>query len=129
MFKLNYFSGLCRLCRQSRPEKSFSSNLLSGSFYKAALTLSIYPCFLLRSSKNRALDISIRPYTATPNHLEHKLNSYYITGFADGESSFIVSVNPNSGIKTGYRVKATFSIGLHKKDLHLLRLIQKFFGL
>jgi hypothetical protein len=61
------------------------------------------------------------------NYLDN-LNSYYITGFVDGEGSFIVSINPNSRYKTGYRVKATFSIGLHKKDLALLKLIKKFFG-
>lgn len=60
--------------------------------------------------------------------LDYKLNPYYVTGFVDGEGSFIVGVNPNSKHSTGYRVKATFSIGLHKRDLSLLQLIQRFFG-
>jgi hypothetical protein len=60
--------------------------------------------------------------------LTYKLNPYYITGFVDGEGSFIITVNPNSRLKTGYRVKATFSIGLHERDLPLLKLIQNYFG-
>ena len=55
-----------------------------------------------------------------------KLNSYYITGFVDGEGFFIVSVNPYSRHSTGYKVKATFSINLHKRDLLLLMLIKEF---
>ena len=58
-----------------------------------------------------------------------KLNSYYITGFVDGEGFFIVSVNPYSRHSTGYRVRAIFTIGLHKKDLPLLELIKSFFGI
>jgi hypothetical protein len=60
--------------------------------------------------------------------LAYKLNPYYITGFVDGEGSFIITVNPNSRLKTGYRVRATFSIGLHERDLPLLKLIQNYFG-
>lgn len=60
-----------------------------------------------------------------------KLNPYYVTGFVDGEGSFIITVNPNSKYKTNYRVKATFSSrsgGLHERDLPLLNLIQNYFG-
>lgn len=60
--------------------------------------------------------------------MSRKLNPYYITGFVDGEGSFIISVNPYSRYSTGYKVKATFSIGLHKRDLPLLMLIKEFFG-
>lgn len=60
--------------------------------------------------------------------MTYKLNPYYITGFVDGEGSFIITVNPNSRLNTGYRVKATFSIGLHERDLPLLKLIQNYFG-
>jgi hypothetical protein len=60
--------------------------------------------------------------------LVSKLNPYYVTGFVDGEGSFIITVNPNSKHKTNYRVKATFSIGLHERDLPLLNLIQNYFG-
>ena len=51
-----------------------------------------------------------------------------MTGFVDGEGSFIITVNPHSGLNTGYRIKATFAIGLHERDLPLLEAIQRFFG-
>lgn len=57
-----------------------------------------------------------------------KLNPYYVTGFVDGEGSFIVTINPHTRYRTGYRVKATFAIGLHKRDLALLQWIQQFLG-
>ena len=56
------------------------------------------------------------------------LNPHYVTGFTDGEGCFFVGISPNSKYKTGYRVKASFQIGLHAKDLALLEKIQLFFG-
>ena len=40
----------------------------------------------------------------------------------------MITINPPAGYKVGYRTKATFSIGLHKRDLALLNWIQEFFG-
>jgi len=57
-----------------------------------------------------------------------ELNPYYITGFTDGEGCFYVGLYSDSNYKTGYRVKACFQIGLHKKDLPLLEQIQSYFG-
>jgi hypothetical protein len=58
----------------------------------------------------------------------NELNPYYVTGFTDGEGCFFVGISPDSKSKTGYRVKASFQIGLHIKDLALLERIQMFFG-
>lgn len=56
------------------------------------------------------------------------LNPNYITGFTDGEGCFFIGISSDSKYKTGYRVKATFQIGVHKKDLALLEQIKLFFG-
>ncbi len=56
------------------------------------------------------------------------LNPYYITGFTDGEGCYFIGVHSDYNYKTGYRVKASFQIGLHEKDLALLKQIQSFFG-
>lgn len=56
------------------------------------------------------------------------LNPYYVTGFADGESCFYLSISSNSRLRTGYRVKVSFQIGLHENDLSLLKRINAFFG-
>ena len=79
-------------------------------------------CNYLQSGGN------LHRFSTTINYLTHKLEPYYITGFVDGEGSFAISVNPHSRYSTGYRVKATFSIGLHERDLPLLQLIKEFFG-
>ncbi len=57
-----------------------------------------------------------------------KLNPWFITGFADAESSFIVLVQPRSDSKTKWRVKASFAIGLHQKDKDVLEMIKFSFG-
>lgn len=56
------------------------------------------------------------------------LNPNFVTGFADGESSFIILILREPKNKTGWTVKARFSIGLHKKDLVVLELIKSYFG-
>lgn len=57
-----------------------------------------------------------------------KLNPHYVTGFTDGEGCFFVGVSPNSKYKTDFRVKATFQVGLHIKDIALLEEIKLFFN-
>jgi hypothetical protein len=56
------------------------------------------------------------------------LNPWFITGFIDGEGSFICSIYKASDCKLGWRVSTIFSISLHINDLVLLQRIQSFFG-
>ena len=56
-----------------------------------------------------------------------KLNPEYVTGFTDGEGCFFVGISPDPRYKTGYRIKAIFQIGVHEKDIALLKQIQLFF--
>lgn len=60
--------------------------------------------------------------------LSRKLNSYFITGFCDGESYFNVSISKNPKIKVGWAIKLSFGINLHKKDQELLEKIQVYFN-
>nr|YP_010164145.1 LAGLIDADG endonuclease [Metarhizium album]QRK27502.1 LAGLIDADG endonuclease [Metarhizium album] len=60
--------------------------------------------------------------------LESKLNPFYVTGFVDGEGSFILTIIRNNKYKSGWRVACRFIISLHKKDLKLLNNIKEFFG-
>lgn len=57
-----------------------------------------------------------------------KLNPHYVTGFTDGEGCFFVSISPNSKYKTKFRVKTTFQVGVHIKDIALLEKIKLFFN-
>jgi len=56
------------------------------------------------------------------------LNPWFLTGFTDAEGSFILSIYKDDTKTTGWRVQAIFQIELHEKDLALLELTQKFFG-
>jgi hypothetical protein len=53
---------------------------------------------------------------------------YYLSGFTDGEGSFIVSIAKNPSSKCGYIVKPVFQISLHEKDKDLLYAIRDSLG-
>lgn len=55
------------------------------------------------------------------------LHPYFITGFSDGECYFSISFNRSFKMNIGWIVNLQFGISLHKKDRHLLELIQAFF--
>jgi hypothetical protein len=57
-----------------------------------------------------------------------RLNPWFITGFADAEASFSILIQHNTKFNTNWRVKAIFSIGLHKKDLVLLESLRQTLG-
>ena len=59
---------------------------------------------------------------------KHKLDSFYVSGFCDADSSFTVSVLRKSNMKTGWGVLARLIITLHKKDVDLLYQIQSCLG-
>ena len=46
-----------------------------------------------------------------------KLDPNFVTGFTDAEGSFIVILAKDPVFKLGWRVKLSFEIGLHNKDL------------
>ena len=71
-----------------------------------------HPCFL--SSNDEKLKIDF-------------LNPWFITGFSDAESSFLINVIENSEIKIDWRVRIVFKIKLHNRDIILLVKIQAFF--
>ena len=56
-----------------------------------------------------------------------RLHPAWVTGFSDAESCFNIAVFKSSSNKTGWGVKPTFRIDLHKKDADLLKLIKTYF--
>jgi hypothetical protein len=60
---------------------------------------------------------------------EPKLSPYWVTGFADAESSFSLKVSKSSSTRSGWNVIPEFQITLHSRDLLLLRKIHSFFGI
>lgn len=56
------------------------------------------------------------------------LSPYWVTGFADAESSFVVKIGKDTTRKFSLRIIPEFSIELHEKDISLIKQIQSFFG-
>jgi hypothetical protein len=48
------------------------------------------------------------------------INPGFLTGFVDGEGSFLITIRSNKKLKVGWNVELRFQIGLHKKDKDLL---------
>jgi len=70
-----------------------------------------------------------RLYTSlSTSNLSDNLNPWLLTGFSDGESNFTVRIIKSNSVKVGWVVQPVFQIGLHKKDLNLLKKIQAFWG-
>ena len=98
---------------------------------------SLLRCTLMGFERNYQIKIPSKQLTyfkqlnykknfSTSNY-KPKLNPYFVTGLADAESSFIVSIQKNERYKIGWRVLAAFQIGLHERDLALLLQLQEFF--
>ena len=97
-------------------------------------------CTLMGSERNYQIKIlsnqinKVRWYTLITTHKpiitsNYSLDPWFITGFADAECSFSVLIQANSKYGTGWRIKPVFAIGLHKKDLEILKNIQSSLGI
>lgn len=101
---------------------------------------SVLRCTLMGFERNYQVKIlsnqmnKVRWYTSIPSHKPiitpevSNLNPWFISGFSDAESSFSILIQPNSKYGTGWRIKPIFAIGLHKKDLDILKSIQSSLG-
>lgn len=66
--------------------------------------------------------------TACSNIDGNSLDPWFITGFCDAEASFMILILREPKNKTGWTVKARFSIGLHEKDKAILESINNYLG-
>ncbi len=55
------------------------------------------------------------------------LNPYYVSGFADGEGSFSVTVSPRKTLKCGWEIRPSFSISQNKSSRGVLYQLKDFF--
>lgn len=72
-----------------------------------------------------SVNVAVKSYLKNPGI---KLNPWFVTGFADAESSFSMSVFKSKTAAIGWTIEPCFIITLHKKDIELLKKIQLFFG-
>lgn len=49
------------------------------------------------------------------------LDPYFVTGFSDAESSFIINLLRRDNLKFGWQIQLRFQFGLHSKDLNFLK--------
>jgi len=56
------------------------------------------------------------------------INPHFLTGFADAEGSFVLSITKSNNVKSGWVIKPRFQIHLHKKDLFILEAMKNFLG-
>jgi LAGLIDADG endonuclease len=122
--------------------KSVKEQRVDGSWYSLYnnnLNKMYLRCTLMNFERNYPVKILsnrinvLRTYITIVTHesvLVHKpkINPWFLSGFADAESSFSILIQPNSKYKTNWRIKAIFAIGLHKKDIELLKNIQSSLG-
>jgi len=90
-------------------------------------------CILMDFERNyrvkflsKQINVGIRSFSTLPP--SSKMNSWFLTGFCDAESSFSTLIQFNSKFKSLWRVKLIFAIGLHKKDSSILQKIQATLG-
>lgn len=85
----------------------------------------------IKSNKNN-FNNTIRYYSrgATTTKVNKMLNITpgFVTGFIDGEGSFILGLQARSDYLTGWQATSYLTIKLHSKDKFLLEAIQSYFG-
>ena len=92
------------------------------NFYSIGLSKGI----LLNSNFNNT---NIRYYsTATKVSEPLVITPWFITGFADGEASFVLGLQERSEFSAGWQATAYFTITLHSREKFLLEAIQSYFG-
>ena len=56
-----------------------------------------------------------------------EIDAWYVSGFTDGEGSFLVSFSPRGRIAIGIETRPSFTISQHQRSANVLSGIQEFF--
>lgn len=88
--------------------------------------------FLFTDSNNIRCKNLINSTSDIPNEktpiVYPPLDPWYLTGYSDAESSFMLKVIKSSTHKLGWAIKPTFAIHIHVRDIYLLYRIRNMFG-
>ena len=76
----------------------------------------------------RSYSTSFTKNSRANNNHDLIIDPHFLTGFADAESSFVLSITKSNNVKSGWEIKPRFQIHLHNKDLFVLEQIQNFLG-
>ena len=88
---------------------------------------------LLLTTKSRGFENPRRFYstkaTIPCDYVKKKyLEPWFVTGFSDAESCFVITIRENPGCNLGWAVGVAFQISLHLKDKEILNELEAFFG-
>jgi hypothetical protein len=73
--------------------------------------------------------LNMRKYTTLVSERDINIkHPYWITGFADAESYFVIRIGERKNRNYPWSIIPLFGIELHEKDFYLLKQIQTFFG-
>ena len=89
-----------------------------------------YPNKILTTQlvNKRSYCTSLASGSKDDNNYDLIIDPHFLTGFADAEGSFVLSITKSNNVKLGWVIKPRFQIHLHKKDLFVLEAIQNFIG-
>jgi len=104
--------------------RCLSGYRLNHGFLQHTLSSQVNPRFLQHNISCSQLNTRFLHHTISCS----QLNPWFVTGYADAESSFMLLISKNNKCKTGYSVLVRFSICIHKKDYELLEKVASFFG-
>lgn len=60
-------------------------------------------------------------------NIKSSIDPWFISGFSDAESAFVLKLKRNPQCRSGWHINPSFDIGLHIKDLYLLKEIHGYF--
>ena len=107
--------------KEQRVDGSWCNNIYVKKIMHLRCTLMNFE----RGYQIKVLSNQKRFYT---DYGSNQLNPWFITGFADAESTFNILVQPCYDRKIKWRVKAIFAISLNIKDVVILENIKSWFG-
>ena len=73
--------------------------------------------FLISPIKNKKYKLDLNIPRREFSQQTFKINPYYVSGLVDAEGCFLVQIYRDSKYTTGWRVKITFTVVLHSKDM------------
>ena len=99
----------CLRCTLTGFERNYEINILSKQIHNR---------FFSSISGNQIDNIKFKS----------KMNPWFLTGFSDGEASFILYIQKTNNTKIGWATWAAFEINLNGKDLSILKDIKSYLG-
>jgi hypothetical protein len=100
----------CLRCTLKDFERNFYINVLSNQIFKRSYS---------------SISINKSDYINS----ESSVNPWFLTGFADGEASFIIYIQKTDNTKLGWATWVAFEINVNDKDMSTLKDIKSYLGI